>query len=189
MLRRQPATEHIVRVRHDLDAGTAQIGVEIPCAEEQRFARLEVDQVKQQGRDHPRIAGVPLAQRRSHGSHTGATKAAASAAGRVRRYSSSGPRHRHPRTPRGVADRIECRCVDRRQDVERRHRVTEPAECMEIRQRTMSSGLWNRSRKLRLGASIGMPQRRAYPASACGTDGCACNDNGAAAARTLKERQ
>ena len=69
-----------------------------------------------------------------------------------------------------IADRIERRCVDRRQDVERRHRVTEPAECMEVRQRTDEFGLVE---PVSEAAARGVDRDArsvfgAYPASACG---------------------
>ena len=58
VLARQAGPQHVVRVRHDLDADALQVGVHGPGGDEQRLPRLQRHRVEQDGRDRARVARV-----------------------------------------------------------------------------------------------------------------------------------
>ena len=57
-LRREPAAEHVVRGRHDLDAEAVQVGMDVAGRQVHGLARRQRDPVQQQRNQHARVAGV-----------------------------------------------------------------------------------------------------------------------------------
>ena len=54
----EPAPQHVVRRRHQLDAGALQVGVQVAGGQVDPLPRLQVQQVEQQRAEAPRVAGV-----------------------------------------------------------------------------------------------------------------------------------
>ena len=54
----QPAPYHVVRVGHQFDSHSFQIGVEKPRFQKHRVPRLQEDEIEQQRGEHPGVSGI-----------------------------------------------------------------------------------------------------------------------------------
>ena len=62
MLGGEAAAQHVVRISHELDAGSLQIGVGHPGLQKQRLARLEREQIQIERSQHPGIPRIMVQQ-------------------------------------------------------------------------------------------------------------------------------
>jgi hypothetical protein len=67
----QTAAQDVVRAGHDFDARAVEVSVQIPGRQEQALARLEPNQVQEQGAGHTDVVWVQCAEPRSPGEFSG----------------------------------------------------------------------------------------------------------------------
>jgi hypothetical protein len=63
VLGREPAAQHVVRARHDLDADALEVAVQLARGQVHRLAGRELDDVEQERREHADVAGMTARER------------------------------------------------------------------------------------------------------------------------------